>query len=177
MTRAVVLVHPGSFWVSGAGQLPGEIVEEAEAGITDEIEAAEVLVVIDGDLSGSLGYRPGQFIERNLHRLAQEGRAFRLWGCDAGEPPYAVWKPVGLEDAIHTHQEEAALAVAPRLAALGASEILVTGAWATRDGSSGCVNCVADALRRVLPEIGITVSENALYEEDLETEPEDAIEP
>jgi hypothetical protein len=71
-------------------------------------------------------------------------------------------------------QEEMAARIAPHLS--DCDEILVTGAWATDDNSSGCVNSVVDALIAA----GLTrvrVSESALREPKInpdEDEPDDS---
>eukprot|EP00919_Chromeraceae_sp_WS-2016_P023762 GHVR01056358.1.p1 GENE.GHVR01056358.1~~GHVR01056358.1.p1 ORF type:complete len:104 (-),score=6.46 GHVR01056358.1:6-317(-) len=90
----------------------------------------------------------------------------RMWGCDGGERPYPGWKgyssPGAAIDLIHSDQEEAAKFIAPLVRARNA---ILSGAWATHDGSSGCVNSVVAALKRAGWPGSFSISRTALYEE------------
>ena len=163
--RVVVLVHPGSHFGPGACEVDPARHQQVTRGIRDDLLSADGLVVIDGSLSDIL---PGWFeveVRAGLMRAEQaECPAFRIWGCDSGEPPVVGWQPHGNGIVMVSDGQVTA---AGRVSAFlpGADEILVTGAWATRDDSSGCVNSVAHALRDRLPGVEIRVSENALFEE------------
>ena len=61
-------------------------------------------------------------------------------------------------------QQDAARAIAAYLPDNG--PVICTGAWATRDGSSGCVNSVAESLATRIDPARIRISESAAYEED-----------
>jgi hypothetical protein len=167
-----VLVHPGSLFGSGKSLVDVETFERAVDGILEDVETADGLVVIDGFLSDLVPGDVERLIGDVLTRSAEAGRpAFRIWGCDAGEAPHRGWSSFGSpEAAVCDGQVEAARRIAPALRE--AEEIRVTGAWATRDGSSGCVNSVAEALAEALPACRVEVSPNALFEESMDEEPD-----
>ena len=87
-----------------------------------------------------------------------------MYGCDTGEVAYDGWQENrsycldkyfdGPDDAAEFLSEH-----------LETSEITVTGAWATLDDSSGCVNGVAQTLRSLMPNIQVRISETAIFEE------------
>lgn len=162
---AVILVHPGSVFVSGAAEVADWKIAEVIEGLERDLERSTSLIVIDGCFSDAVPRDLEECITRALARCrAVQEVSARVWGCDSGEGPYAGWQ--GLEGGFglrHPDQEfaaRAALAFLPHV-----PDILVTGAWATRDGSSGCVNNVAQTLRKGLPNCAVRVSPNALYEE------------
>lgn len=158
--RAIILVHAGTLYTSAS-----ELVDEAEIadsieGIVDEIRSADCLVVIDGMLSDAIGRQMEMAIrETSISITLTDGLVARLWGCDNEEPPYKNWTGTGSDKLVFTGQVEAARAIASKLDT--ATEIIVTGAWASDDDSTGCVNSVADALRQSGLE-NVTISPSAL---------------
>ncbi|MCW3784430.1 hypothetical protein [Defluviimonas salinarum] len=164
--RVVVLVHPGSLFASGAAQVDPETHASVVEGVTIDIGSADGLLVIDGFLSDAVPADFELLLADSFAAAEERGHpGLRLWGCDAGEAPWPGWAPRGQgAGPVHADQAAAARAAAPLLA--DASAIVVTGAWATRDGSSGCVNAVADALRDSLGgTVPVLVSASALCEE------------
>jgi len=165
----LVLVHPGSFFGSGADQVDPDVFANCREALECDLEACEGIVVVDGFLSDAIPHDVDFMIRETLERCRRsDATAIRAWGCDAGESPYAAWEGVGpviLADG----PEEAGSRLAAYLPP--SCGIVLTGAWATRNGRSGCVNAVADGLMSELPYARITISEKALYEEFLEEEP------
>lgn len=168
--KICVLVHPGSLFTSGASLVDPVILERVIEGVLEDVALAEGLVVIDGFLSDAVPGHVETEIRAALLRAAERGApAFRIWGCDAGERPFHGWEPFGNPFApVNDGQCAAASALAPRLS--GCTAILATGAWASRDGGSGCVCSVVDVLAEALPGVPVKVSENALFEEFIEEE-------
>lgn len=170
----LILVHPGSLCGSARSILGRLDANAARDEILFEVSQHQGdLVVIDGSLSDELSRGENETIEASLARVEADGHlALRIWGCDSGEAPYIGWKATGLQGrhAVFDGQEEAAAAIAD---ILGSGEISVTGAWATQDGSTGCVCSVRDALVDTLGDIGcITISETALMEPDFGRDPD-----
>ncbi|MEP3665823.1 MAG: hypothetical protein ABJN42_03705 [Roseibium sp.] len=165
MGHVCVLVHAGALFTSARGQVDACDIEDAINGILSDIASAEGLVVIDGMLSDAIPRVMNAAIEEKLMEAAAAGKpAYRLWGCDAGEHPFPGWESFGdLPSPVGDGQEEMAERVAPHLK--GCNDILVTGAWATSDGSSGCVCSVVDALR-LSGLTGVRLSDSALLEPD-----------
>lgn len=166
----VIIVHPGSVFLSYAEQAERERVREVTQGMLDRMLSASSLIIIDGSFSDRAFPVFNRMAAFNLERITQEGGlSVRAWGCDSGEAPYPGW--VGNEGMIFGGQEEAASALAERIDP--DTEIVVTGAWATRDGRGGCVNSVVDALLATdrLRRARILIPEDAAYEEDLTDEP------
>lgn len=170
--KLCVLVHPGSLFTSGKASVPTHLHADVVEGITRDIAQADGLVVIDGFLSDGVPRWFTDLVEARLDEVVlQQEPAFRLWGCDSGETPYEGWHARGDGCVlISDSQQVAAARVAPFL--MMAREIVVTGAWATRDGSSGCVNSVAEVLQEHIPSALISVSEHALYEDYRDEDPE-----
>lgn len=164
--EALVLVHPGSMCGSARMFLGKSEADSARNAVLGEV-AAHVgpIIVIDGFLSDELTWSEQTVIEDALTSNAEAGHlALRLWGCDAGESPYPSWPPFGasMEGAIFEGQEEAAKAIAPRLAD---HRIIVTGAWATEDLSTGCASSVLVAMREALGGAAeVEHSDNVIYE-------------
>jgi hypothetical protein len=164
--RAVVVVHPGSIFVSGAAEIAEGKLAGIIEGLHEEIREADALVVIDGMFSSAIPFDLQREIAGKLDAaVGNQEVGARVWGCDSGEGPYPAWQGrdggFGLR---HPDQGAAARAAANFL--IAADEVIVTGAWATRDGDSGCVCDVADALRDAMPpKCRVSVSPNALFEE------------
>ncbi|MBW3243485.1 hypothetical protein KUV57_12495 [Epibacterium sp. DP7N7-1] len=164
--RAVIAVHLGSAFVSGSAEVADWKLAEVIDGVRQDIYEADGLVIIDGMFSQNIPSDLQREIAEALDNSARNREvSARVWGCDSGEGAYPDWQGRdGGFGLYHLDQEVAALAAADFL--LSADEIVVTGAWATRDGKSGCVCDVADALRTALPEkCNVRVSPNSLYEE------------
>lgn len=165
---ALVLVHPGSLCGSARMMIGKMEADSARQDILQEVsDHLGPLIVIDGFLSDELSTEEEDLIREALDKNAASGHlSLRLWGCDAGERPYPTWMPYGgsMEGTIFEGQEEAASAIAPRLAD---HSILVTGAWATEDLSSGCASSVLVALRDALGGAAeVEHSYNVVYEPD-----------
>jgi hypothetical protein len=163
MTRpALILVHPGSLAAHGSMQ-------DLDAAVA-EMECHDgPIVVIDGYLSDKTAPLDGR-IKNALIRAEQAGYlAARLWGCDSGEPPFDQWKgfvSTGLEiEEVHSDQEVAAAKLAP---ALEDRDLILSGAWATYDRTSGCVISVGEALKETGWAGEYHLSDNVIYEEDME---------
>lgn len=163
MTRrqALILVHPGSLAAHG-GQAA------LEAAVRELETHPGPCFVIDGFLSDKTSRFDGRIARAITERLEAGSAAARLWGCDAGEQPFPGWPGADLPQlagtgAIFDSQEEAATALAPFLRGY---DLLLSGAWATRDDSSGCVNSVGEALKDAGFAGTVTISDNALFEED-----------
>lgn len=160
--KAVILVHPGSL-IANAGT------DRMEDALRDFSDHAGPKIVIDGFLSDRMhGF--DRWISEALDSAALRGNpALRLWGCDAGEEPYPGWEGRGLPDQnilpIYDSQTSAARAIASLLQGY---DVLLTGAWATRDESSGCINSVIDGLRDVGWMGDAEILPSSLYEDDPE---------
>lgn len=166
--EALVLVHAGSLCGSARIFIGKQEADSARHAVLQEVaDHRGPLIVIDGFLSDELSSHEQALIDEALAENAASGHlALRLWGCDAGESPYPSWAPFGasMEGAVFEGQEEAATAIAPRLAD---HRILVTGAWATEDLSTGCASSVLVALREALGSAAeIEHSDHVVYEPD-----------
>lgn len=176
--KILILVHPGSLCGSARSMIGKYEADAARDLILHEVQThSGGLIVIDGSLSDELSRAENDLIDLALMRNEAEGYvAMRLWGCDSGEPPYADWQSFGMarQDAVFDSQQDAISTVAHKFAG---RNVIVTGAWASVDGSTGCVCSVVDALHED-PANGITaaVSSCALMEPDetseIETAPE-----
>jgi hypothetical protein len=165
-----VIVHAGAYFSSAKEQIDHGDLDFAIDDLRTFIQEAESLVVIDGMLSDAIPQNINTLIDDALNRAAAAGLpALRVWGCDSGELPYPKWAGRGGYP-IYGSQSEAADPIAYNLR--NAQKIICSGAWATRDGSEGCVNDVADTLRDRLPHIDIEVSPDALYVENTLEAPE-----
>lgn len=173
LPKTLVLVLPGSMFGSAESQL-GRKAREYRNAVAEEILSHDgYFAVIDGFLSDEIQRGFDDVIERGLSNaiLAAERvgclnsvSAVRMYGCDTGESAYAGWQENrsccldkyfdGPDDAAEFLSEH-----------LETSEITVTGAWATLDDSSGCVNGVAQTLRSLMPNIQVRISETAIFEE------------
>lgn len=90
--------------------------------------------------------------------------AVRMYGCDTGEVAYDGWQ----EDRSYCLDKyfDGAHDAAEFLSRyLETSKNTVTGAWATLDDRSGCVNGVAQTLRSLMPNTQVRISETAIFEE------------
>ena len=173
LPETLVLVLPGSMFGSAESQL-GRKAREYRNAIAEEILSHDGhFAVIDGFLSDEIQRGFDDVIEKGLANaiLAAERMgcpssisAVRMYGCDTGEVAYDGWQENrsycldryfdGPDDAAEFLSEH-----------LETSEITVTGAWATLDDSSGCVNGVAQTLRSLMPNIQVRISETAIFEE------------
>jgi len=163
----LVLVHPGSMMGSARMNLGRFEADAARDAVLEEVISHEGgLIVIDGSFSDELQGNPGHLISGALAAAKARGEiALRLWGCDGGEAPYQGWEGLGelACGLVHDGQCEAASALVAQGILDGARPIVATGAWASDDGTDGCVTSVADRLRDLLgPEARIVISENAL---------------
>lgn len=172
----LIVVHPGSFFSSARNMVDDRLWNARHYDLMREIMQARNLIVIDGFLSDTIPASDAEDIQSALERCkAGGGLALRAWGCDAGEKPYPGWKPFGTDPVtIARSQEEAARFFSWRI---GDRPVELTGAWATHDGESGCVNSVADALRAARPGITTRILESAIFEEDIEEDFEKTPEP
>lgn len=157
---AYILVHPGSF-ISHRGSF------DFEAILGEMAHRDGPVFVIDGFLSDVMAPFNAE-IAQILANVAGKGYpAARLWGCDAGEKPYSGWPGYlspGLDiPAVYGGQQKAAAAIAPTLAGMN---VFLSGAWATRDDSSGCVNSVGQALENAGWTGRWDISDLSLFEED-----------
>lgn len=163
----LILVHPGSMMGSARMNLGKFEADAARDAVLEEVISHEGgLIVIDGAFSDELQGNPEHLISGALAAARGRGElALRLWGCDAGEAPYRGWEGLGelACGLVHDGQCEAATALVEQGVLDGTRPILVTGAWASDDGTDGCVTSVADRLRDLLgPQAPIAISENAL---------------
>lgn len=158
---AYILVHPGSFIAHCGDAAFEEILAEMGHHVGP-------VYLIDGFLSDKTAPHDAKISE--ILELSR-GRGFdsgRLWGCDAGEDPFPGWS--GLDEEIHDSQQDAAASLSTRIAGM---DLQLSGAWATRDGSSGCVNSVAQALRDAGWSGTSRISDLSLFEEDVFANMED----
>lgn len=164
--KTLILVHPGSACGSADYNVGWGIAGRVRGDIQEKLEAWEGhVVVLDGYLSVEIYRGFADQITRALRRARESGAlGLRLWGDDAGEDPYDDWQGLSRNNqpAIFENQEDAARWLATWLQS---EEIVVTGAWATKDGRSGCVNAVVDVLRERLPYADVQVCASALYQE------------
>jgi len=162
--EALILVHPGSMCGSARALLGRREADAARAEVLERVRTHEgPFFVIDGALSDELSRAEEGLIREALDRSICSGHAAgRVWGCDSGERPFAVWSgqrsdagPLRFDG-----QEAAAESIAPLLSGI---PVLVTGAWAGSNDGSGCVNSVANAVRAVLGrEAPVGIDETAL---------------
>jgi len=164
----LVLVHPGSMMGSARMNLGRFEADAARDAVLEEVISHEGgLIVIDGSFSDELQGNPGHLISGALAAAKARGEiALRLVGMvteekrrtragKALESWPAAWSM--------TVKCEAASALVAQGILDGARPIVATGAWASDDGTDGCVTSVADRLRDLLgPEARIVISENAL---------------
>ena len=173
LPKALVLVLPGSMFGSAESQL-GRKARAYRDAVAEEILSHDGhFAVIDGFLSDEIQRGFDDVIEKGLSNaiLAADRMgclnsvsAVRMYGCDTGEAAYDGWQenrsyclnknfdgPNDAAEFLSRHLET--------------SEITVTGAWATLDDSSGCVNGVAQTLRSLMPNTQVRISETAIFEE------------
>jgi hypothetical protein len=173
LPKTLVLVLPGSMFGSAGSQL-GRKAREYRNAVAKEILSHDGhFAVIDGFLSDEIQRGFDDVIEKGLSNaiLAAERMgclnlvsAVRMYRCDTGESAYDGWQenrsycmdknfdgPDDAAEFLSSHFET--------------SEITVTGAWATLDDSSGCVNGVAQTLRSLMPNTQARISETVIFEE------------
>lgn len=165
----LVVVHPGSLFGSADMNIGPEAAGEARRRVFEEIYTHDgPIVVIDGALSDEISPSDRAILEEALEDAAcNRDLAMRLWGDDAGMAPPSDWsgrgRLPGSPSLAFDSQMDAARALLqgfPDL--LARRRCVVTGAWASDDGMSGCVNAVADVLREMAgPGGDIRVSEAA----------------
>ena len=158
--RILVVVHPGSALGSANFNLGRADARAARETLAEEIAGFDGhVVVIHGGLSSELSDYPifDRALRGALNGAHAKGRlAAEMYGCDNTGP----------------HHPDAARRLVGRFPALRGCSIVCTGAWATEDNSSGCVNDVADSLRAAGCG-NVNVSDRAVYMVD---EPEDDLE-
>ncbi len=173
LPKTLVLVLPGGMFGSAESQL-GRKAREYRNAVAEEILSHDGhFAVIDGFLSDEIQSGFDDVIEKGLSNaiLAAERMGYpnsisavRMYGCDTGEVAYDGWQENrsyclneyfdGPDDAAEFLSRH-----------LKTSEVTVTGAWATLDDSSGCVNGVAQTLRSLMPNTQVRISETAIFEE------------
>ena len=173
LPKTLVLVLPGSMFGSAESQL-GPKAREYRSAVAEEILSHEgYFAVIDGFLSDEIQREFDDVIDRGLSNaiIAAERvgcqnsvSAVRMYGCDTGESAYDGWQENRscCLDKYFDGPDDAAQFLSRHLETSG---ITVTGAWATLDDSSGCVNGVAQTLRSLMPNIQVRISETAIFEE------------
>ena len=173
LPKTLVLVLPGSMFGSAESQL-GRKAREYRNAVAEEILSHDGhFAVIDGFLSDEIQRGFDDVIEKGLSNaiLAAERMgclnsvsAVRMYGCDTGESAYDGWQENRSYclDKNFDGPDDAAEFLSRHLET---SEITVTGAWATLDDSSGCVNGVAQTLRSLMPNTQVRISETAIFEE------------
>lgn len=159
---AYILVHPGSLAAHGGGPALDEAIRELE-------HHDGPLIVIDGFLSDKTAPYDDRLRTAFEATEAKGEFAIRMWGCDAGERPFNGWQgyasPGVAIDLVHSDQQQAAQFLAP---ILRSRDAILSGAWATYDGSSGCVNSVGQSLLRARWPGSYSLSGTALFEEESE---------
>lgn len=158
---AFILVHPGSLAAHATSGALDDAIRELEA-------HDGPLVVIDGFLSDKVAPFEDR-LDRAFRAAEAKGEfVLRLWGCDGGEAPFTGWKgyasPGVAIDLVHSDQEEAAKRLAP---ILRSRDAILSGAWASYADDTGCVNSVASALKRAGWPGSHTISDTALFEDEL----------
>lgn len=173
LPKTLVLVHPGSLCGSADWRFGRDARQYRNAIAQQILEHDGNFVVIDGFLTDEIYRSFDDVIETGLSNAVQAASrtgclnsvsAVRLYGCDTGEPAFEEWEDCSahcLSDDF-TGQAHAAEFLSDQLKT---SAIEVTGAWATLDGSSGCVNNVAAVLRSQMPHVNVRISQTALFEE------------
>ena len=159
LPKTLVLVLPGGMFGSAESQL-GRKAREYRNAVAEEILSHEGhFAVIDGFLSDEI---QSGFAERMGYPNSIS--AVRMYGCDTGEVAYDGWQENRscCLDKYFDGPDDAAQFLSRHLETSG---ITVTGAWATLDDSSGCVNGVAQTLRSLMPNIQVRISETAIFEE------------
>jgi len=163
MTHPVlILVHPGSLAAHGGSSSLSDAIRELET-------HDGPIIIIDGSISDKSAHLDMR-ISKALNQAEKNGHlALRLWGCDSGEPPFEGWpgrKPSNSDvKMIHSDQEEVAKYLAPEISG---HPVILSGAWATYDDTSGCVTSVKHALIKAGHKESITMSQNVIYEEDFD---------
>lgn len=140
--------------------------------LLDELEACDGLVVIDGMFSDEVPQGYGRMFGAYLEEFEAEGKiALKLWGCDAGEPPYPGWSAVGAVDGRTVFEGQEAVATALAGILQGTANIRICGAWATHDNSSGCASSVKTAMEAAgICASRIAMSDSCIFEEDLDAD-------
>lgn len=173
LPKTLVLVHPGSLFGSADWRFGRDARQYRNAIAQQILEHEGNFVVIDGFLSDEIYTNFDDVIETGLSNAVLTASragclnavsAVRLYGCDSGEPPFEDWEDCSARclSKGFTGQAHAAEFLSDHLKT---SAIEVTGAWATLDDSSGCVNDVAAVLRSQMPDVDVRISKTALFEE------------
>lgn len=159
---AIILVHPGSL-------LTHSMPERFEDALQDFENHDGPRIVIDGFLSDGLGRYNLRIWSAMVEAVGRGDFAMRLWGCDSGEAPFPGWSGYGSEANGIPERFDGQVAAAAALASLlDNHDVVATGAWATADGSSGCVNSVIGALQEAGWRGDAKILDSALLEDDLE---------
>ena len=174
LPKTLVLVLPGSLFGSAKSVLGYVAANKYIDAIARQIlDHDGNFVVIDGFLSDEISRGFDDIIETGLSNAivaATQAECFnsvsavRMYSCDTGDPAYHGWE-VGRSHCLQKDFASQSDAVKFLSGRLQTSAIEVTGAWATLDDSSGCVNHVAAVLRSHMPHISVRISETALFVE------------
>lgn len=173
-TSTLILVHPGGLFGSTFCRVGYDTAEYHQRLISQHLcEHTGDFVVIDGSLSDEIPRWYDEIIADCLLRAQKREEqtatrhktaALRLWGCDSGEGPYGDWQAFGdrcFPD-VFDHQGAAASAIAKHIRT---PSVWVTGAWASDDNRSGCVNHVVDVIRSQRPDLSAEICTSALYDD------------
>lgn len=157
-----ILVHPGSLATHAGSHALDDAIRELET-------HNGPLVIIDGFLSDKMNPFEFRLLRAFERAVARGDFVVRLWGCDGGEKPFKNWPGYASHgiviDHIHPDQEVAAAFLAP---IVRSHDAILTGAWATHDGSSGCVNSVGKAMVQAGWPGVYRISDTALYEDEID---------
>lgn len=174
LPKTLILVLPGSLFGSAKSVLGYVAVSKIRNAIAKQIlDHDGNFVVIDGFLSDEIHQGFDDVIEKGLSNAVVAATragclnlvsAVRMYGCDNGGPAYDGWED-GRSHCLRKDFDRHTDAVKFLSRRLQTSAIQVTGAWATLDDSSGCVNHVAALLRSLMPHISVRISETALFVE------------
>lgn len=172
--KTLVVVHPASLSSSAEHWICPDIINECRENISDQIRGHRGNIVI---LDSTYPFERDELLEDALHIGLENAvttathhgclnpvSALRIWGTDEQTPPFdgytgsATW----CIPRLFTRQIRITAFLCKQLQT---DQIEVTGAWATLDNSSGCVNAVANSFRRGMPNSKVRISETALFEE------------
>ena len=172
--KTLVVVHPASLMSNAEHWICPEILSTCRTNICNQIRAHEGNIII---LESNYPFEPDELLEDALqtglenavgvatdYGCLNPASALRIWGADEQTPPFGQYTGSGswYIPRVYTRQQRISSFLCNHLQT---DDIEITGAWATLDDSTGCVNAVAKSFRLGMPNVKVRISETALFEE------------